>query len=402
MSINLHLSPSDLTYASRILRQTQAVAGTGWFDAVDLVGTDGPNLPAVESVDEMRSARRIPIPDLPGPRAFARGVGIKLWARKVEALYRDQPVACINAHSLTVLPLAVRLKRATGAALIYDTHELETETTSSSTLRKMLAKPLERRYIGEADAVFVVSEGIAEWYREAYGLEDVTVVLNAPSRAEVAPARAPGALSLLREALGVADHELVFVYQGILGHGRAIEAMLDAFREVPAHCHLAVMGFGPLERDVAAAAAAHPTIHHVPAAPPEEIVRWTVGADVGMAIHERASLSYELAMPNKLLRYLACGVPALTCPFPDMERLVMGSDGGPVGWVCAPQSDALRRQVASITKDDVQDRRARLATWTDRISWENEAERMLAAYPRSVTAASLHRRGAQTEVVAGE
>lgn len=389
MSINLHISPSDLTFASRILRQTDALAGTRWFDAIDIVGTDAPHLPSEERLDQVRTLRRVPIPDLPGPRAFARGLGIEMWARRVEALYRDRPLACVNAHSLTVLPLAVRLKRATGAKLIYDTHELETETTSASSLRKHLAKPIERRYIGQADAVFVVSEGIAQWYREAYGLEDVTVVLNAPARAEVAQAREPGAPLLIREALGVADHDLVFVYQGILGHGRAIEPMLDAFRDVPSHCHLAVMGFGPLEGDVKAAAAAHASIHHLPAAPPGDIVRWTVGADVGMAIHERASLSYELAMPNKLLRYLACGVPALTCPYPDMERLVMNAADGPVGWVCPPDCDAMRRLVSSISKNDVMVRRARLETWTDRISWESEAERMLAAYPTFVTAPVL-------------
>ena len=46
--------------------------------------------------------------------------------------YRNNPIACINCHSLSTLPICVLLKLYTKSYLIYDTHELETETESEN------------------------------------------------------------------------------------------------------------------------------------------------------------------------------------------------------------------------------------------------------------------------------
>ena len=140
------------------------------------------------------------------------------------------------------------------------------------------------------------------------------------------------------------------------------------------------MPFGPLEGIVDDAAASEPTIHRLPAVPAEEVVAWTVGADVGLATGEHVCLSYELSMPNKLMRYLACGVPTLVNDLPEMERLVTRGDNGPLGWSAAPTAASMREVVQSITRNAVDERRERLRGWAEANAWELEAERMVQVY----------------------
>ena len=51
------------------------------------------------------------------------------------------------------------------ALMIYDTHELETETNELRGI-KSLAKIVEFIFINTVDHVFVVSENIADWYKQ--------------------------------------------------------------------------------------------------------------------------------------------------------------------------------------------------------------------------------------------
>lgn len=148
----------------------------------------------------------------------------------IAARLTGRPIACVNAHSLAVLPLAARLKRQHGAMLIYEPHELETETSETRGLRRPLSKLAERRLIGEADAVICVSDTIAQWYRREYGLSNVHVFRNIP---DVSLSAAPVAGGRLRDRCGVSDDAILFIYQGSLTKYRQVEQYLHVFSRVP-------------------------------------------------------------------------------------------------------------------------------------------------------------------------
>ena len=59
---------------------------------------------------------------------------------RVGSYYRSKDIDMINIHALSLLPLGYILKILYGAKLIYDTHELETETNGSKGIRKKLSK----------------------------------------------------------------------------------------------------------------------------------------------------------------------------------------------------------------------------------------------------------------------
>jgi glycosyltransferase involved in cell wall biosynthesis len=274
-----------------------------------------------------------------------------------------------------MLPLGVLLKRATGARVVYDPHELETEANGLSGARRRVSKVLERLLYRAADAVIVVGDEIADWYQREYGGVRPSVVLNCP------PRRALSRTSVLRDACEVPEDATVFLYQGILGPGRGIELMLDAFLQADdPHRVLVLLGMGPLEPLISKRAQDSKSIRLHPAVPPQRLAEYTASADVGMCLIEDTCLSYRYCMPNKLFEYLAAGVPPLVSNLPGIARVV---DRYGAGWVLPDWSPAaLRTIVRSIGPADVASRRMGTADAAGVYTWEAQVPALLAVYER--------------------
>jgi glycosyltransferase involved in cell wall biosynthesis len=375
-SINLHVYPSPLTHETRMLKETAAIASFAAFDRIVLVGAMAPGLPEREVLDARREMARFSraVPAwIPG--SLGKALGVATWSLRILHHYWNEPVACINCHSLSTLPLGVLLKWRTGARLIYDAHELETEANGLRGLRQRLSKVVERTFYRAADDVIVVSERIADWYHRTYGGRRPTVVLNCP------PAQERQRSSVLRDALGLSPETLIFLYQGILGPGRGVELMLEAFVGIPdPRKVLVLLGMGPLSSEIAAVAARSTCIRLHAAVPPDRLAEYTASADVGLCLIEDTCLSYRYCMPNKLFEYLAAGVPALVSNLPEIAQVVTGQGGG---WVLPQWSAAqLRALVASIEPADLESRRVAAIATAREYTWEGQLPRLEALYVR--------------------
>ena len=131
--INIHLYPSDFSCETRIEKQAKSINKIGFFTKIFLIGL-APQMNNLNqwSIDDTVSVRLV------GQRfsnfsIFGKILSIASYYIETYRLVKDNDVGCINAHSLSVLPFCVFLARKVGAKLIYDTHELETETNSMGT-----------------------------------------------------------------------------------------------------------------------------------------------------------------------------------------------------------------------------------------------------------------------------
>jgi glycosyltransferase involved in cell wall biosynthesis len=371
--VNIHVYPSPLTHESRILRITDALAQAGVFSRIEVVGVARADLPAIEAVDDKRTLVRLP------RKLFAGGEGfiVKLvrtaeWSVRVLTSLRGRRVACINAHSLAVLPLCVLAAKMTGARLVYDTHELETETVAARGLRHRLARRVERLFIRSCDMVCVVSDSIAEWYAREYGIERPAVVRNIPQY------RAPqgGDRNAVRARIGLRPGRVGFIYQGGLMEGRGVERLLRVFARLPG-VDLVCMGSGALQPAVQAAAAARPNIHFVPPVPPHEVLQYTHAADVGLCLIENRCLSYYFSLPNKMFEYLHAGLPVIVTPLLDLQRLV---ESYGCGWVAAEDDAAFAAMLVAIDRAAIAAKRDNVQAASRALNWDEEKARLLQAY----------------------
>lgn len=371
--INVHVYPSPLLNESRILRITQSLAEHGIFNRIVVVGVHQQGLAERERLDAIRDLLRIRAPlDRSGAGLLTKVARTLGWSARVLWALRRESISCVNCHSLAVLPLCAILAAVHRARLVYDTHELETETIGARGFRQTLSRWVERVLVRRVDAIAVVSQPIADWYRSRYPGIPVTLVRNTPKRVEATSRdRSP-----LRAATGIAADMPLFLYQGVFGDGRGLDVMFNAFAG-RTNAHLVLLGYGPRLADVLAAAEAQDNVHYHPAVEPHDLLRWTAGADVGLCVIEPLCLSYQLSLPNKLFEYVAAGVPVLASDLPAIREVVTGYS---CGWLCQPETAALRERIDGLTAESV----AAAARGTERVRrelvWETEEPELLALY----------------------
>lgn len=371
--LNIHIYPSTFANETRILKIVRSLRRTSVFSNIAVVALWKEGLPRREVLEDGVEVLRVS----PLFGGSLKGFGGRLfkavgWYLGVLLAMRGLTVTCLNCHSLPVLPLSVIVKFWKRCVLVYDTHELETETAGLRGWRQWLARRVERALVGRAHAVCVVNRSIADWYATRYRLNQVWVVHNVPYRSESDPVRT----GLLRRAVGLPLDAQVFLYQGLLAPGRGVGLLIDVFAKMSGR-HLVFMGYGELESQVREAAAQHANIHFMPAVPPGQVKDYTVDADVGISLIEDVCLSYYLCLPNKLFEYAACGVPALVSDFPEMGRFVDEYD---CGWKTMPKTQVLYRLVQSLTAEDLAVKRSNTRSSGRLYCWQEEEKMLLAMY----------------------
>lgn len=373
--INVHIYPSPLTHESRILKEASSLRRRLGFEKISLVGVPGQGLPPEQVVDENTTIYRLRPQKGHGPAKIVRHLA---WCLHVLWFCLKQKPGCVNCHSLPVLPIGVVVKLFTGAKLVYDAHELETETSGTTGVRQAISRVLERVCLPAVDLLVVVSPGIEAWYRRRYDFDRIATVLNSPVY------RAPAGRSrVLRDSLGISSETKIVLYQGVLAPHRGVEELIAAaplLRE--AGYVVVLMGYGSLAPLLEAEARSGGAFLFHPAVSPDILLSYTASADVGVCLIQANCLSYRLCLPNKMFEYIMAGVPVLASDLPDMRRVI---DEGGVG-VCIDIWDPQSIRDAVVRADAM--RGADLLTRLDDVarsySWEAQEERLVAAYRKFV------------------
>lgn len=340
---------------------TEVIVAAKWEPGLKVHDRLGPKIRVVRI--KMRTL------ELPKIRLF-QIVKYYEWRRSLLALAHEIKPAVVVAHSFGPLAAAISVKKHTGARLLYDAHELETERNGLSGLTQVVDKLLERRLIRHCDAVTVVCDSIADWYARAYGMPRPVVVRNVPELKAARPAANP---RLWRERFNIPDDHFVFIYQGGLFRGRRIEQLLRVFEQAKPDRHIVFMGYGGIQVEVENAAKQHHNIHYAPAVKPDEVLRHTAGADVGLVGVANVCLSYYYSLPNKLFEFLLAGVPALMPAYPEM---VCATQGSGCGWVVGEKDEDWLEAINALTAEQVVAGKQAAQAAGAGLSWRNEAAKL--------------------------
>lgn len=367
---HVHVFFAPWQHESRAMRAGASAIQAGLAERVEFVGYRAAGFPDEEKLDDRRTIRRIGArPPKPGSPRLLRALSVPRWWWAAWRRASAQDISIVTAHSIAALPAGVLVARRSGAALLYDAHELETEREGWSPFIRWIARCFERFFIRRCDHTIVVNDSILRWYEQAYPGLSVSTVRNVPV---IPPVTAP---SRLRETIGIGPEPLLFVYCGLLGEGRGLFETIEAFAAGPSDRHFALVGFGPMEAEIRAAAARHPNIHVVPAVDQSELISLLSGADVGVFLPTGTSVSYHNALPNKVFEYCAAGLALLLADAPEMRRF---ADEHPIARAIPVTVENIRREVERCSAEEI--RRARAASTFAPPSWAQEMQRLLDAY----------------------
>lgn len=371
---NVHINMNEFTNASRVLKQVNSLVRSNTFDEIMIVALGSASLKEHEIIMPGVELRRVQLSTRGLRKSFIFQIVkyIEFFVRVTWLLAKFKPQV-VNAHAIGVLPIACFYKLLFKSCVVYDAHELETEQVGGENLRKSLSKWLERKLIHYHDLMFVVSESIADWYSNEYGIARPPVVLNAPNKREIKRN------NHFREQLGIRDDQIILLYQGGLAPGRGVHLVLEAFKARKDDKVVAVfMGYGPLQYDIQAVAAQQQNIFFYPAVAPQVVLEYTASADFGISLIENTCLSYYYCMPNKLFEYAMAGLPVLVSNMKDMSELVRKNQMGAV--VSDFSATGINRAIDDFLTQDLTVMKTNAYRVACDHAWEVQEQRMLAAY----------------------
>lgn len=302
------------------------------------------------------------------------------FAFRVISRYRKVDAWHCNDYEAFVIGVLAKIFRPS-LKLIYDCHELESHRNGKGAVMRFIILSLERLFISWAELVITVSPSIQQFYLNTFKLKHVLLVRNLPNEMQVLKS------NTLREKLGVKNQQMVFLYQGMLGKGRGIEVLLNAFElRKENEAVIVFMGFGAMKELIEAYASRNENIFFVPAVSYAEIPVYTGSADVGVNSVEPTCLSYKYSLPNKLFEYIQSEIPVLTNDLPDCAALVNEYKVGKV--IPAWNADSINEVVNVMLKEDLSVYQDHLRSAKKILNWEVEELVLISTYKTILNASS--------------
>jgi glycosyltransferase involved in cell wall biosynthesis len=372
--INLHINLNRFTNASRVLKETSSLVNAKLVEKILIVALHEDKLQEFETIDARRSLWRVKLKSC----SWSKSLWIQIlkyleFGWRVSMFAKANQVNMVNVHSVDLLPLGVWLKLKLGAKLIYDAHELETETTGAKGIREALSQLSEKLLIPYVDLTILVGGKIKEFYQAKYELEPIVTVLNCPQF------RQSYKTTLLRDKLSIPQHQKILLYQGGLSRGRGIEFLLEVGQTLSNQDYAIVfMGYGELEEKVKTIASQYSHICFYPAVPPNEVLEYTASADVGLLFYEDTCLNNRYCLPNKLFEYIMAQIPVMVSNLPEMREVVSSRQVGVVmeDWSREGFLNALGK-LESMNGECLTNH---LSKTSREFCWEEQEKVMLAAY----------------------
>lgn len=311
----------DVRRNSRAIKQLRALVELGYAVTVLCFGK-------TEKVDGI-SFQSIPNPKGRGARYFW-----KVHQYFLQAL-KNLPADAYHASDIYVLKAMATVAKRHQAKLVFDSRELYPHVAST------VGRPwvslfwhwISARYFPKCDALFTVCPSIAEVLTQTYDVPKPTVLYNVPPRQEVEKT------DILRETFRVVFSDCIFLHQGNMQRDRGLTQLLQAFKNVE-NAVLIFMGGGALKDELlnrVEQLEMKDKVFFLPPVPPEEMLRYTASADVGITLVEDTCLNHRYALPNKLFEYAFAGLPILASNLHETQRLL---DGFPIGIKVNPQNVA--------------------------------------------------------------
>lgn len=373
MSRCLSIVLNPFTHDSRVLRQCEALAGAG--HEVELFALHSNDLPRIETAGGPSRSFQVRRFEL-STRGWSKTKPVQAikyaecTGRMIREGIRFRP-GVVHANDFLALPIGLAIARATGAKLVYDSHELWRGSMHQATFDSRLfdlALKLEGPLARRADSVITVSESIASILERDLRIARPTVVRNMPRHRSATASRRN-----LHELLDLPSDTPLVLYVGGTARGYGVQTLVEAFAKISSRAELVVIrsesGNGAL-RDARC----------LPPVAPDELVALASGATIGVCPIEDACESYRYSLPNKLFEYVQAGLPVIASDLPEMSRLVL--DHGIGETFPAGDSSALAGVIDRLLRapELLSRYRAAARLAARELSWENESRTLLEVY----------------------
>lgn len=298
----------------------------------------------------------------------------------VQAL--KQKAAIYHAHEIGALPVGYLLKRIRGAKLVYDAHELYTETSSlreASRWFRWIFEQVERYILRRVDAVITASEMRGQEMVARYKCERPLVVRNCPSLIQGVEVKGDP----LRKVLGLDKNQKIVLYQGLYSAYRGLEQLVEGARFIQDGV-VVFRGWGGLEGELKRltnSLGLNNKVFFLEPSAATELVRAAAEADIGVVPYLPVNLNNKYSTPNKLFEYMMAGLAIAASDLPEIGRIIEETGSGVLFDPYDPKSigSAINRLISDEELLRSAQSNARRAA-KEKYNWEKESQKLLNLY----------------------
>ena len=280
----------------------------------------------------------------------------------------------------TLLPNhLIRLIKKT--PLIYDSHEYFTEVPELVNRKRTQAiwKFIERKLFPKQTDIITVNDSIAGLFESDYGIRP-HVVRNIPrKRLQIKKVN--------RAKLGLPEGGFLLVLQGSgINMHRGSEELVEAMQFV-VNATLLIIGGGDVIDTLKSMTIKYQLEQKIifkPRVPYQQLMQFTALADLGLTLDKSTNLNYKFSLPNKLFDYIQAGVPVLSSPLPEIEKIIVKYDVGEFISDHNPKNIAIK--INQILSNQIQ-----LEKWkknckfaANDLTWEHEEKVLIDIYSQYV------------------
>jgi glycosyltransferase involved in cell wall biosynthesis len=295
----------------------------------------------------------------------------------------------IWANDLPTLIPAYKISKKLKCKLIYDSHEIYTETLNqffprnSSGIKKYMYHILiffmrvhgvsvEKKYFPHIDVFITVNQSLLSYFSERYRIINGEVIMNLPKLNQQNTQAAIDFRKLYMWEI----NSFIVLYQGQLNEGRGLKLILEAFKFLDYSFKLILIGNGPIQQVLnkwVNENSFSDRIKFINTVSLDKLPAYTKGADVGMNILENFNLSKELASPNKLFEYIHAGIPVIASFSQENTRVFEKYN---IGLMTKNFPEEIATKIKVISKIDKSSYLLSLSEAKSFYKWENQLEKL--------------------------
>ena len=289
----------------------------------------------------------------------------------------------VIAHDLPALSSCAKLAEEWNAKLVYDSHEMYSELNNLSKRQKKILSCVEQKEIVKCDAVFTVSDTIAEKISVKYGIKKPEVIYNAYSL----PLQNLHATNQsLYDIANIPKDNKILLFQGGLTldpNRNMLNLLLGFIKANIDRLHLVLMGpiddktkdkISQISKDFI-----NKTIHILKPVEQEELLCFTKTATFGIIPYRPlydGDISAVGCLPNKFFEFMQAELPILANSELLEVNKILSNIGG--GFSCKMNTaEDIKDAIIKMMSMDLEIFRSKLMLYKKEISWESQEYRFL-------------------------
>ena len=325
-----------------------------------------------------------------GAPAFAP-VAHHEMTRRLTRAARRTPADLYIAHYTAALPAAALAARRHSVPFAFDAEDFHTgdlpDAAAFEPARRTVAA-IERRFLPDTAYVSAASPGIAEAYRETYGIALPATILNVFPRAG-----APATLAPLEPQRAAPS---LYWFSQTIGPDRGLESAIAALALTRSRPHLFLRGMVTPDmaarlHALAAEAGVADRLTLLPPEAPGEMERFAARHTFGLAGEIGTTRNRRIALTNKQFTYLLAGLPVLMSDIP-AHRAFAEEAPGAVFLYRAGDAASLAAAIDGLLGDESALQAARLAAFRlgqECFNWEAEQHKLTALVAKALASAGV-------------